>query len=103
MIEFLDYDEYDTLYVTTILSWNIHCQTEWWFAYVNENGELICMCKILNADEYLNLRVILEMFNNYQTRSDEQQAYQKIKVCICCDNNEVKNLVKRDYKIMYRE
>lgn len=100
MIEFLDYDEYDTLYVTTALSWNIHCQTKWWFAYVNENTELICMCKILNADEYLNLRVILDMFSNYKTRNND---YHKVKVCVCCNDNEVKNLVKRDYKIYTKQ
>lgn len=100
MIEFLDYDEYDTLYVTIALSRYIHCQAKYWFAYIDEDGSLICICKILNIDEYLNLRVVLDLFCDFKTRHND---YHKVKVYVCCNDTEVKNLIKRDYKILYKQ
>ena len=100
MIEFLDYDEYDTLHVTTALSRYIHCQTKYWFTYINEDGDLICTCKIFNVDEYATRRVVLELFDNFETRHND---YHKVKVYVCCNDDDVKNLIKRDYKISYKQ
>lgn len=100
MITFLDYDDYEKFYIVEILNKNINFSKEWWFSYIDENGEMINFCKILNINEYIKRKFVLELFSDY--RYNVYVNY-KIKIYICCDDEEVRTIIMKDYKGMCKE